>query len=376
MARCGICLARAGSERARPRAWRACVGRLAAAPRGARARGGRAPTPRPPRAPQCFVAPSALEPTRIEQASRVVDKEGEAGRTRARARALRRRLRVPVLAGQEPTPAGPRAAAGLRILVRRQRVATLHLFSPFQAFSGPLWLSLALTGLSVGFIIWACDVAMRSLTRAPLPGRGESFTARVASALAHVKDGIAGRISHGHGNGGPRTGAPPPPPPPLPDNGKGGEGDEGPQRASNPFLRCLGVRKGEEAETLKRLSESPAVLGASGNALRMPRLRARGACLKVFTRGASRAPRRPQPAPRAAEGCQHERAPRHHQPAGASHPVCLVRRGGRLGGGKEGAAYAPPQRPRCASRQPWKTRLQPPALTRPLRPATHAAGSS
>lgn len=74
---------------------------------------------------------------------------------------------------------------GLRILIKAQDDKTLQLFSPFEALSWPLWLSLAGTCVFVGATIWFCDVAVKSLQRDLLPRRKRAL--KVALPVSRSK---------------------------------------------------------------------------------------------------------------------------------------------------------------------------------------------
>ena len=111
------------------------------------------------------------------------------------------------------------------------------LFSPFEALSGPLWLCLMITGVAISLIVWAVDVAVRSLSRPPLPRRAR----RAAPLPGALGEGAA---ADEEGGGGAWRA------------GKDVDDDEEPageRHTKNRLLRWLGVRDGEEGDTVEEL---------------------------------------------------------------------------------------------------------------------------
>jgi len=217
-----------------------------------------------------------------------------------------RNLLLPIVLNPNPhLNANPhKTHPGLRILIRAQQDAVRNLFSPFQALSWPLWLSLCGTALVVGAATWCCDTSVKSLQRPPAQPRkrrgllaigggkrqapaalktalpvstppafnngGVSSSVRGAAAAAANVDSLAALARH------PASDAAATPPSssdetaglpdaealitaskagPLVADSAASEETAADERTSNCLLRWLGVRKGEEREVLRHLGE-------------------------------------------------------------------------------------------------------------------------
>ncbi|GBF90471.1 hypothetical protein Rsub_03467 [Raphidocelis subcapitata] len=91
------------------------------------------------------------------------------------------------------------AEAGYQILVRAKQEATKRkLFSPFYAFSWPLWVALLVTSLVVGFCLWMFDVIVKNIFYKPATKEAED----AAAALVAVLQGGAGAATAADGPAG------------------------------------------------------------------------------------------------------------------------------------------------------------------------------
>jgi hypothetical protein len=138
------------------------------------------------------------------------------------------------------------APLGLRILTRTAQEAARDVFSPFEALSPLLWLSLAGTALLVGCVVWCLDVSVKSLDRPPLPkpharrrlkGRSGDSKAAASGMQAPTGGSPGGDVTVLW----------------LAPEDEEAAGQERPSRSW--WLRCLGVRQGEELEAVRLLSE-------------------------------------------------------------------------------------------------------------------------
>ncbi|KAI8466415.1 MAG: hypothetical protein J3K34DRAFT_395609 [Monoraphidium minutum] len=93
---------------------------------------------------------------------------------------------------------------GLRILTLRTDTPALYLFSPFDALSWQLWLSLAATAIFVGGTVWVCDVSVKSLERDPLPRRGKGGGGVVKGGSLPTAPALVRRSGKAAGGFGPR----------------------------------------------------------------------------------------------------------------------------------------------------------------------------
>jgi hypothetical protein len=152
-------------------------------------------------------------------------------------------------------------------------------FSPFEAFSIHLWVTLAATAVFVGACIWFFDVAVKSIKRTYDPHKkhdGDDLSALRGAPASVVGHGGAVSGAAPGANGTPDALAAVAAPAAEKDCergegggnaaiGKAGEGggnksgdekDEEPKTPSgNWFLKPLGVRKGEESKVVTDLGE-------------------------------------------------------------------------------------------------------------------------